>query len=229
VARRRRLSLIAALALAAAAAGCGGGSSHSAAPPSTTAPTTTGVPGVCATPSAPPKIGPRRAPRPRATLNPAAHFDVTFVTNCGSFTVAIDQRTSPHLAASFVSLVRRHYFDRTVFHRIIPGFVVQGGDPTATGTGGPGYTTVDRVPKSTAYTDGVVAMAKTAAQKAGTAGSQFFVVIGSAAAQLPPEYAVLGKVVRGMDTVNGIGLLGNRANGAPTETVEIERATVSAR
>ena len=102
---------------------------------------------------------------------------------------------------------------------------IQAGDPTATGEGGPGYTTVDAPPASAAYTHGVVAMAKTAAQPAGTAGSQFFVVT-AANAGLPPDYAIIGKVTSGLDVVDRIGKLGDQSE-QPTEVVEIEQATVT--
>ena len=92
------------------------------------------------------------------------------------FTIRLAVKTSPATTASFVSLARKGYFDHTIFHRIVPGFVIQGGDPTATGAGGPGYTTVDRPPSSTRYTLGVAAMAKARHQPAGAGGSQFFVV-----------------------------------------------------
>jgi cyclophilin family peptidyl-prolyl cis-trans isomerase len=137
-------------------------------------------------------------------------------------------KTSPKTTASFVSLARRGYFDGTIFHRIVPGFVIQGGDPTASGLGGPGYTTVDRPPASTRYTLGLAAMAKAGNQPAGAGGSQFFVVTAQDA-QLPPDYAVLGEVVKGLPVVERIGQLGDPASGGqgtPTEVVEIEKATV---
>src|SRR5207244_5060037 len=105
------------------------------------------------------------------------------------------------------------------------GFIIQGGDPTASGTGGPGYLTVDKPPASARYTHGVVAMAKTPRQTAGTSGSQFFVVTGDDA-QLPPEYALLGKVVKGLDVVDAIGKLGDPPTETQTETGELTRATV---
>ncbi len=165
--------------------------------------------------------GGRKAPHVR--LDPRRHYDVTFVTNCGSFTVRLDVRHSPHTAASFWTLARTHFFDRTVFHRIVPGFVIQGGEPTGTGAGGPGYLTVDRPPKSTRYTLGVVAMAKTQTQPAGTSGSQFFVVTVPDA-QLPPDYALLGRVVSGLKVVLAIGRLGNQLQ-EPTQVIEILRTT----
>jgi peptidyl-prolyl cis-trans isomerase B (cyclophilin B) len=165
----------------------------------------------------------------RAPLDPAKTYDVLIGTNRGNFTIRLAVKTSPATTASFASLVQKGFFNGTVFHRIVPGFIIQGGDPTGTGTGGPGYTTVDVPPSSTRYTRGVVAMAKTGAEPAGTAGSQFFVVTAENA-QLPPDYAVLGQVVKGQATVATIGKLGDPASGGqgvPTEKVEIEKATLT--
>ena len=134
-------------------------------------------------------------------------------------------RAAPATTSSFASLVRKHFYDGTVFHRIAVGFVIQGGDPGQTGSGGPGYTTVDNPPLGTQYTHGVVAMAKTQPQPAGTAGSQFFVVTAPNAG-LPADYAVVGHVVKGLAVVDRIGKLGD-ANQQPTETVEIEHATLT--
>jgi cyclophilin family peptidyl-prolyl cis-trans isomerase len=166
----------------------------------------------------------RSAPRPTAALEADKHYDVTFDTNCGSFTFRLDQAQSPHAAASIVSLVQHGFFDGTIFHRIVPDFVIQGGDPSQSGSGGPGYTTVDKPPANASYPHGVVAMAKTQSEPAGTAGSQFFVVTG-ADAGLPPDYAIVGKVTSGLDVVDRIGALGD-ANEQPTEVVEITKATV---
>jgi cyclophilin family peptidyl-prolyl cis-trans isomerase len=209
VALGRGLPLIALLLLA----GCGGGGSET---------TSTGG---CTTVEAP-SPAKRTAPKPSARLDPSRNYDVRIRTNCGSFTIRLDVKTSPATAASFVSLARRGFFDRTIFHRIVPGFVIQGGDPTASGTGGPGYQTVDKPPAAARYTHGVVAMAKTATEPPGTSGSQFFVVTGDDA-QLPPDYAVLGRVVKGVAVVDRIGSLGDPTNEQPTETVEIEKATVA--
>jgi cyclophilin family peptidyl-prolyl cis-trans isomerase len=172
-----------------------------------------------------PKPERRTAPKPTAALDPAKAYDVVLRTNCGSFTVRLAVKTSPAATASFVSLVRRGFFDHTIFDRIVPGFVIQGGDPTASQTGGPGYETVDRPPASTRYTLGVVAMAKTQTEPAGTAGSQFFVVTAKDA-QLPPDYAVLGRVTKGLGVVKRVGQLGDPTSEQPTEVVEIEKATV---
>ena len=152
--------------------------------------------------------------------------DVVVKTNMGSFTVRVDPESAPCAAAAFVGLARAKFFDGTTFHRIVPGFVIQGGDPTTTGTGGPGYSTVDRPPANARYTRGVVAMAKTQDEAPGTAGSQFFVVTGEDAG-LPPDYAIVGKVTKGLDVVMRIGKLGNMQE-KPTQPVVITRAVAAA-
>jgi peptidyl-prolyl cis-trans isomerase B (cyclophilin B) len=177
----------------------------------------------CTTVTAPASVA-RQAPKPTAALAADKHYDVTFQTNCGSFTVRLDQAQSPHAAASFVSLVQHGFLDSTIFHRIVVGFVSQGGDPTQSGTGGPGYSTVDKPPAGASYAHGVVAMAKTGAEPPGTAGSQFFVVT-AANAGLPPDYAIVGTVTKGLDVVDAIGKLGD-AREQPTEVVEITKAIV---
>jgi peptidyl-prolyl cis-trans isomerase B (cyclophilin B) len=161
-------------------------------------------------------------------LNVEKTFLVTFRTSCGDFTVQLDLKAAPKTTASFVALARADFFDGTYFHRIVPNFVIQGGDPTGTGAGGPGYSTVDTPAAGTTYTKGVVAMAKTQAEAPGTAGSQFFVVTAEDAG-LPPDYAVIGKVVEGMDVVDLIGTLGDPNTEVPTQAVVIEDARVTVR
>ena len=166
--------------------------------------------------------------RPKAKLNSSKSYELVFDTSCGSFTVALDLKSAPNTAASLVFLAKKHFFDGTTFHRIVPGFVVQGGDPTGTGQGGPGYTTVDRPPASVRYTQGVVAMAKAQTEPAGTAGSQFFVVAG-ADIGLTADYAVVGKVASGLPVVEAIAQLGSPSSGeagTPTRPAEIVKVTV---
>jgi cyclophilin family peptidyl-prolyl cis-trans isomerase len=162
--------------------------------------------------------------KPTRKLNPARTYVATVKTNCGTFAFKLDVRKAPNAAASIAYLAGKKFFDHTVFHRIAVGFVIQGGDPTGRGTGGPGYSTVDKPPRNAAYTRGVVAMAKTGDEPAGTAGSQFFVVTGQNAS-LPSDYAVLGKVVSGLDVVKRIGQLGDQAE-QPTFTVVIKSVVV---
>ncbi|MDX6452674.1 MAG: hypothetical protein QOH16_2723 [Gaiellaceae bacterium] len=211
------------MALAACGGSGGGGSKQAAA----AQPATTDAAG-CRSVTAPAGKA-RTESKPTKRLDQTKTYDVLITTNCGDFTIRLAVKTSPATAASFASLVKKGFFTGTVFHRIVPGFIIQGGDPTGTGSGGPGYTTVDVPAASTRYTLGVVAMAKTGAEPPGTSGSQFFVVTAKDA-QLPPDYAVLGKVVKGQAVVSKIGELGDPASGGsgtPTETVEIEKATLT--
>lgn len=162
------------------------------------------------------------------TAAPATAADAIVKTSEGSFTIRLAPATSPNTVGSFERLVRTGFFDGTVFHRIVPGFVIQGGDPTGSGSGGPGYTTRDVPPADTRYTRGVVAMAKTQAEPAGTAGSQFFVVTG-ADVGLPPDYAVLGRVTAGLDVVEAIGRLGDPQTELPTRRVVVRSITLAER
>lgn len=159
-------------------------------------------------------------------LSRSATHAVDVVTNLGSFTIRLDVKDSPCTTSSFAALVRKKFFDGTIFHRIVPGFVIQGGDPTGTGQGGPGYTVVDVPPSDATYRKGVVAMAKTTVEPTGTAGSQFFVVTG-ADAGLQPDYALLGTITKGLQVVERIGRLGNPANERPTRRVAVLHMTVT--
>jgi peptidyl-prolyl cis-trans isomerase B (cyclophilin B) len=159
-------------------------------------------------------------------LDKAKTYTVGVLTNLGRFDIRLDVRDSPCTTSSFAALVRKRFFDGTRFHRIVPGFVIQGGDPTATGKGGPGYTVRDVPPGNASYTKGVVAMAKTESEPPGTSGSQFFVVTG-ADAGLQPDYALLGVVTKGLRVVDRIGKLGNPLNQRPTQKVEVLRMTVT--
>jgi peptidyl-prolyl cis-trans isomerase B (cyclophilin B) len=148
-------------------------------------------------------------------------------TSEGTFSFSLDVKDSPHAVASFEFLARKKFFDGTIFHRIVPNFVIQGGDPTGTGNGGPGYSTDDKVPANTTYLHGTVAMAKTQTDPSGTAGSQFFVVT-EANAGLPPIYAVIGHVVSGLAVVDKIGTFGN-AQELPTKRIVVQSITIQSR
>jgi peptidyl-prolyl cis-trans isomerase B (cyclophilin B) len=177
--------------------------------------------GTCADVAAPaPRADGAESP-PEGTLDPEQAWTLTFDTSCGTFVVALDSRSAPNTAASLVALAESGFFDDTVFHRIVPGFVIQGGDPTQSGSGGPGYSVVDRPAADARYVRGVVAMAKSAQDPAGTAGSQFFVVTGDDAG-LPPEYAVVGEVIDGLDVIAAIGELVDPATERPLRPVVIE-------
>jgi peptidyl-prolyl cis-trans isomerase B (cyclophilin B) len=159
-------------------------------------------------------------------LDPKRPHTVDVLTNLGGFAFRLDVEDSPCVTSSFASLVRKHFFDGTVFHRIVPGFVIQGGDPTATGTGGPGYTVTDVPPANSLYTEGVVAMAKSPDEPRGAAGSQFFIVT-AANAGLQPDYAILGVVTKGLKVVERIGRLGNRVTEKPTRRIAVLRMTLA--
>lgn len=161
---------------------------------------------------------------PTETLDATLTWTLTFDTTCGTFVVTLDPESAPETTASLVALADAGFFDGIAFHRIVPGFVVQAGDQTGTGSGGPGYKTVDEPPADTQYTRGVVAMAKAGNEPSGTAGSQFFIVTG-ADAGLPAEYAIVGEVTEGMDVVDVIGALGDPLTEKPTQVIVINSVT----
>ena len=219
--------LVTTVGLALAIAGCGGSSSH-------TSTTTASQPasGACHTVSVPAPKGPQHLAAPTQPLDPKRTYTVTVITNCGTFAFTLDVKQSPKTSASFYSLVKQGFFDGLTFHRVAAGFVIQGGDPTGTGAGGPGYTVVEPPPKNTQYVLGDVAMAKTQTQPAGASGSQFFIVTAPNATQsagLTPDYALAGKVSSGIDVVERIGSLPTNPpqDGSPSPAVVMSKVTVS--
>jgi hypothetical protein len=150
---RNLASLLAAVALA--LTGCGGGDDETESPTAETETATEATSaGGCEEADAPEPREDGGASAPTEELEPGATYTLAFETNCGSFTITLDRKSAPETVASLVALAEGDFYDDTVFHRIVPGFVIQGGDPTQTGTGGPGYQTVDPPPASTAYTKG---------------------------------------------------------------------------
>lgn len=215
-------------------AGCGSSGSSSTARGSITSaassPTAPGgqARGGCKSVPVPAPRGPYHLKPPAHTLNPAKTYTVHVTTNCGSFAFALNVAGSPKTASSFYALVKRGFYDHLAFHRVVPQFVIQGGDPAGNGTGGPGYTVVDPPPAKFHYTVGDVAMAKTQAQPSGASGSQFFIVLSAAgAAQLTPVYALAGKVVSGLNVVERIGALPTNSSEYPMPPVVMSSVTVS--
>ena len=179
-----------------ALAGCGGGDDAAAGSASTAASTPSAAGITCKKVAAPEPKGAQHLSKPTATLPAGKRYDVDLQTNCGTITIRLATGRAPKTSASFADLVKRGFYDGLTFHRVVHDFVIQGGDPLGTGLGGPGYTVVEKPPADTAYTTGVVAMAKTEADPSGASGSQFFIVTAPDAG-LPPDYAVAGGVVRG--------------------------------
>jgi cyclophilin family peptidyl-prolyl cis-trans isomerase len=162
---------------------------------------------------------------PKQVLAKGEKATAVVETSCGTFEIALDTARAPKTANSFAFLSEEGFYDGLTFHRIVPEFVIQGGDPEGTGNGGPGYSVDEKPPANLSYTKGVVAMAKSSAEPPGRSGSQFFVVL-SADAGLPPEYALVGKVGKGFDVVERIGKLGNPETEKPKQTVLIEKITI---
>ncbi|NND03541.1 MAG: peptidylprolyl isomerase [Acidimicrobiia bacterium] len=177
---------------------------------------------------APAEISPKEFTAPEDLgLDPAVKLTATIETSCGPIVVELDPGLAPETVNSFVFLAQQGYFDGTVSHRIIPGFVIQAGDPTATGLGGPGYVVPDELPPTDfAYSTGVLAMANAGPN---TTGSQFFIMVGDSG--LPPQYSAYGIVTDGFDTLNSIvnlplGVSRRGEMSVPLETLYIETVTV---
>jgi cyclophilin family peptidyl-prolyl cis-trans isomerase len=160
---------------------------------------------------------------PPMCIDPKRTYSGTMVTTKGTMTLSLDPGLAPKAVNNFVVLARYHYFDGIAFHRIIPGFVIQGGDPEGTGRGGPGYRFEDELPRPGRYEIGSLAMANAGPN---TNGSQFFIISGPDGVRLPPNYSLFGKVVAGMDVVAAIDATGTRS-GTPKERVVIESLTVA--
>ncbi|MGH8994531.1 MAG: peptidylprolyl isomerase [Acidimicrobiales bacterium] len=160
---------------------------------------------------------------PPMCIDPAKRYEADMVTSKGTMTISLDPAAAPATVNNFVTLARYHYFDGVVFHRVIPGFVLQGGDPEGTGRGGPGYRFADELPAPGRYEVGSLAMANSGPD---TNGSQFFVISGPDGMRLPPQYSLFGKVVKGLDVVAAIDAVGTRS-GKPREQVAIQSVTVT--
>jgi peptidyl-prolyl cis-trans isomerase B (cyclophilin B) len=218
--------------MALALAACGTSASHTNAAASARAnPTSTAADGsseACRKVSAPVPKGAQHVAPPTRRLDPAKRYVVALATNCGTIAIQLDVKRAPRTTASFAYLVQRGFYDDLTFHRVAANFVIQGGDPNGDGSGGPGYTIVEAPPANLRYTRGTVAMAKTSTDPAGASGSQFFIVTAQET-ELPPQYALLGRVVGSMAGVNAITGLPTAPpqDGAPIRPVVIGRATLA--
>lgn len=157
-------------------------------------------------------------------IDPAKRYTATMQTSMGELVIALDPIKAPQTVNNFVFLALHHYFDGIVFHRIINGFVCQGGDPTGTGRGGPGYRFADELPQAGQYEIGSVAMANAGPN---TNGSQFFLISGPSGARLPPQYALFGKIVKGLDVLDQMQQVPTGGGDRPKTDVVIESVTVT--
>jgi peptidylprolyl isomerase len=157
-------------------------------------------------------------------IDPAKRYTAELTTTLGSMTIALDAATAPQTVNNFVTLARYHYYDGVIFHRIIKGFMCQGGDPTGTGRGGPGYKFADELPQPGRYEIGSVAMANAGPN---TNGSQFFLVSGPSGVRLPPQYSLFGKVVKGLEVLSQMESVETDRSDRPRSDVVIESVAIS--
>jgi cyclophilin family peptidyl-prolyl cis-trans isomerase len=161
---------------------------------------------------------------PEMGIDPARRYTATLSTSLGEMVIALDALAAPATVNNFVFLALNHYYDGVIFHRIIKNFMCQGGDPTGSGRGGPGYRFSDELPKAGAYQIGSVAMANAGPN---TNGSQFFIVSGSDGAGLPPLYSLFGQVVTGLDVLEAMHSVETDPQDRPREDVVINSVTIT--
>ncbi len=232
----RRVLTVPLVALAIGAAACGddeeepaAGGGDAPARTETRAPAAEASAGRCRAVEAPePRGEPEGRDVPRSPLERGTRYEAQVRTSCGTFTIALDSRRAPRTAGAFAALAEDGFFDGTTFHRVVPEFVIQGGDPNGNGTGGPGFTVVEDPPSDVTYPKYAVAMAKTQADPPGASGSQFYVVTSDQAdAALEKVYARLGRVTEGREVVDRIGAVAaDPATQAPLEPIVIEDVAV---
>ncbi len=243
----RRLLPTTCLLLVLLVAGCGGDDDGTASDSAAATPTATATPAETPTETPTPEdtggeqgtgCKPADKPAPKNTklakpsekLDPAKTYVATVKTNCGTFEITLDAKQAPKTGGSFKYLADKGFYDGLSFHRVVGGFVIQGGDPSGDGTGGPGYSVVEAPPDGIVYKQGTVAMAKTQLEDAGTSGSQFFVVTSDqASSALTPDYALVGQVTKGMDVVDLIGTAPVSADEQPIDPIVMQSVKVEER
>jgi len=160
---------------------------------------------------------------PPMCIDLSKRYTAAIATSKGEMVFALDALGAPRTVNNFVVLARYHYYEGIVFHRVIPGFVIQAGDPDGTGAGGPGYRFEDELPQPGRYQLGSLVMANAGPD---TNGSQFFVVSGADGTRLPPQYSLFGQLVKGEDALAAIDAIGSKS-GRPGENVLIESVTIT--
>jgi peptidylprolyl isomerase len=161
--------------------------------------------------------------KPEFGIDTSKRYTATMETSMGSLVIALDALNAPITVNNFVFLAGYHYFDGVIFHRIISGFVCQGGDPTGTGRGGPGYRFEDE-PVKQKYQIGSLAMANAGPD---TNGSQFFLISGPSGVNLPPQYNHFGQVVKGLEIVDAMQRVSTDRSDRPHEPVVINSVTIT--
>ena len=167
---------------------------------------------------------------PAMTVDPKKTYEAVLHTNFGDVTVQLLADVAPNAVNSFVFLAREGFYEGVKFHRVVSGFVIQGGDPTGTGSGGPGYRFKDELPSASLdYDRGMLAMANSGPN---TNGSQFFITLDNLKGSLPKNYTIFGKVTAGMDAVDKIAAVpkqmgGDGAQSSPISPVLINSVTVT--
>ena len=157
-------------------------------------------------------------------IDPEKRYSASMDTTLGTIVIALNAAAAPNTVNNFVSLARYHYYDGLGFHRIIQGFMCQGGCPEGSGRGGPGYRFDDELPKAGQYELGSVAMANAGPN---TNGSQFFIISGPSGVGLPPAYALFGKVVAGLDIVDSMEKVRTGGGDRPVDDVVINSITIT--
>ena len=161
---------------------------------------------------------------PEMGIDPEKRYTATMSTSMGDLVIALDAVKAPLTVNNFVFLALNHYYDGVIFHRIINGFMCQGGDPDGTGRGGPGYRFADELPKAGQYEIGSLAMANAGPD---TNGSQFFLISGKSGVQLPPQYSLFGKVVKGLEIVDEMQRVPTGGGDRPKTDVVINSVTIA--
>jgi cyclophilin family peptidyl-prolyl cis-trans isomerase len=166
---------------------------------------------------------PTWAKPPEMEIDPGKRYTASIQTSKGVITAELYAAAAPRTANNFVFLARQGFFDGLTFHRVIPGFVIQGGDPQGTGAGDAGYEFEDELDNTLAYEQGTLAMANAGPN---TNGSQFFIVCGARGQQLPKKYSIFGKVTDGMDVVQEIASVQTGQHDRPVEAVTMDGVTI---
>lgn len=161
---------------------------------------------------------------PPMTIDEKATYTAVLRTSEGNISIALEPKRAPKTVNNFVFLAKEGFYDGLTFHRVIPDFVIQGGDPDGNGTGGPGYSFADELPKAGAYKLGSVAMANSGPD---TNGSQFFIITGQQGVQLPPSYSLFGQVTKGQDVADKISTMAAPGTETPEPPVTIEKVTIT--